>query len=287
MKRSLALTAVTVMLLAGGAKAQQQRNLLRLGVQAYDFAAYETALPLLAAGMNPAAGPRDSLWVAGLHRLAHILVQSHNDSLAAVWLRWALRQKPDFAVDTIDFPPAVGNAFAVAHRIIALASAGDTIVETRWEWPPSPPRQDGRGALRVEHSGVPVTLFVEGVGLLAPGDQRALPYGSYRILASAPGYARVRLEREVLPGVTTVLRLRLRGPVEGGFLYVASAPWGNVYLDRQFVGYTPVAAYSVAIGTHRLRVERVGYTPFDTTVVVEREQRVRLGTIRLSSGAGR
>jgi hypothetical protein len=283
-KRRLLLTVMTLVL-AGRAEAQQYRNLLRLGVQAYDFAAYETALPLLAAGMNPAAGPRDSLWVAGLHRVAHILLEKGQDSLAAVWLRWALRQKPEIVADTLNFPPAVGNAFALAQRV-AAGSVRDTITETLWEWPASPPSPQSPGAIRVERSGAPISAFIEGVGTLALGEQRALPYGSYRVLASAPGYARVWLQREVLPGVTTVLRLRVRGPAVGGFLYVAAAPWGSAYVDRQFVGYTPIAAYPLAVGTHQLRVERPGYAPFDTTVAVERDQRLRLGTVRLGAGAG-
>ncbi|HEV8400788.1 MAG TPA: PEGA domain-containing protein [Gemmatimonadales bacterium] len=281
MKRSLLLAVLTVVL-AGRAGAQQSRNWLRLGVQAYDFADYQTALPLLAAGMNPAAGPRDSLWVAGLHRVVYILLERRQDSLAAVWLRWGLRLKPDIVVDTLNFPPAVGNAFALAQRVTA-GSLRDTTTETLWDWPATPPSQQSAGAIRLERSGAPVSVFIEGVGVLNAGEQRALPSGSYRLLASAPDYARVWLQREVLPGVTTVVRVRLRGPAAGGFLYLATAPWGSVYLDRQFVGYTPVAAYPLAVGTHQLRVERPGYAPFDTVVAVERDQRLRLGTIRLKA----
>jgi len=283
--RAAAWVAALSIGIATGARAQTPRNLLRLGVEAYDVAAYETALPLLTAGMNPAAGPRDSLWVAGLHRLAHILLQSGHDSLAAVWLRWALRQKPDVAVDTLNFPPTVGNAFALAQGVTS-GGQRDTVTETLWEWPASPSGRLRPGAIRVERSGVPLSAFVEGVGMLTPGEPRALPYGTYRVLMSAPGHARVWIEREVLPGVTTVVRLRLWGPVAGGYLYVASAPWGRVYLDHQFVGYTPLAAYPMAAGTHQLRIERLGYTPFDTTVAVQRDQRLRVGTIPLKAGAG-
>lgn len=285
MKRTLLFTVGAVVLLGVRAHAQQPRNLLGLGIQAYDLAAYETALPLLASGINPAAGPRDSLWVGGLHRLVHILLEQHQDSLAAVWMRWALRLKPDIVVDTINFPPAVGNAFTLAQHTVA-GSLRDTVTETLWEWPSAALSQQRQGAIRIESSGAPVSTFIDGVGTLAPGERRALAYGSYRVLASAPGYARVWLEREVLPGVTTVLRLRLRGPATGGFLYVAAAPWGSVYVDRQFVGYTPLAAYPASVGIHQLRIERPGFAPFDTTVAVERDQRLRLGTIRLRTGPG-
>jgi hypothetical protein len=268
--------------LARGAAAQDARNLLRLGGQAYDFAEYRMAAPLLVVGLNPAAGPRDSLWVASLHRLVHVLIEDRKDSVAAVWARWAVRTQPGLVVDTLAFPPAVQEAFALARAHVASAGAGDTLTETSWEWARRP-GEPAQGALRIERSGVPMSSFVEGVGPLAGEDSQPLAPGTYTIVTSAPGYFRTRVKREVLPGVTTVLRFRLRGlPSQAlGFLYLGSVPWGSVELDGERIGYTPVAAGPVAAGTHRVRIERVGYAPFDTVVTVERDQRLRLGTIRL------
>lgn len=272
------------------ATGQDARNLLRLGSQAYDFGEYRMAAPLLAAGLNPAAGPRDSLWVASLHRLVHVLIEDRKDSLAAIWARWAARTHPGLVVDTLDFPPAVQDAFALAGASIAAGEggrAGDTLTETSWEWARRP-GEVTQGALRIERSGVPMSTFVEGVGPLAGEDAQPLAPGTYTIVASAPGYFRTRVKREVLPGVTTVLRFRLRGLSTKalGFLYVGSAPWGAVQLDGERVGYTPVAAGPLAAGPHRLRIERVGYAPFDTVITVGRDQRLRLGTIRLTTAGG-
>ncbi len=280
--RAAVVGAALALTFARGAAAQDPRDLLRLGNQAYDVAEYKMAGPLLVVGLNPAAGPRDSLWTAGLHRLAHILVEDGKDSVAAAWLRWALRVQPGLVVDTLDFPPAVQDAFALARAFVAGAGPGDTLTETTWEWA----RRSGeatQGALRVERSGVPLTAFLEGVGALSAEESRALAPGSYVIVASAPGYFRTRVTREVLPGVTTVLRFRLRGLSTQalGFLYVASAPWGTLSLDGERTGYTAVAAAPVAAGPHRLRIERAGYAPFDTVLTVARDQRLRLGTIRL------
>ncbi len=279
----VALAAVV----ARGAAAQDARNLLRLGSQAYDFAEYRMAAPLLVVGLNPAAGPRDSLWVASLHRLAHILIEDRKDSLAAVWLRWALRVQPGLVVDTLDFPPAVQDAFALARGLVAAAGSGDTLTETSWEWAQRV-GETTQGAVRIERSGVPMAAFVEGAGLLPAEGSLPLVPGSYTIVASAPGYFRTRVTREVLPGVTTVLRFRLRGASTQalGFLYVASEPWGSLYVDGERAGYTPVAAAPMAAGPHRLRIERSGYAAFDTVVTVARDQRVRLGTIRLKAAGG-
>ncbi|HYT82939.1 MAG TPA: PEGA domain-containing protein [Gemmatimonadales bacterium] len=268
--------------LAGGASGQDPRSLLRLGAQAYDFAEYGAARAFLMAGLNPAAGPRDSLWVASVHRLAHILIEERKDSVAAVWLRWALRVHPGLVVDTVDFPPPVQDAFARARDFVADASSGDTLTETTWEWVRG--RGETQSGLRIERSGVAMSGFVEGIGPLPAGETQRVAAGSYTMVVSAPDYFfRARVTREVLPGITTVVRFRLRGLSSQvlGFLYVASTPWGSLYLDGEPTGYTPVAARPVAVGPHRLRIERAGYAPFDTIVTVGRDQRLRLGTIRL------
>lgn len=279
---------VLAVVCARGAAGQDARNLLRLGSQAYDFGEYRMAGPLLVAGLNPAAGPRDSLWVASLHRLAHVLIEDGKDSLAGVWTRWAVRLQPGLAVDTLDFPPPVQDAFELARVFVAAtAGSGDTLAETNWDWAPRA-GEATRGALRIERSGVPISAFVEGVGSLAAADVQPLAPGSYTIVASAPGYFRTRVTREVLPGVTTVLRFRPRGlSMQAlGFLYVGSTPWASLSVDGERAGYTPVAAGPVAAGPHRLRIERAGYVPFDTVVTVARDQRLRLGTIRLQMAGG-
>ncbi|HYX80976.1 MAG TPA: hypothetical protein VE714_01195, partial [Gemmatimonadales bacterium] len=232
-----------MMVLAGRATAQNGRNVLQLGGEAYDVAEYRAALPLLVVGLNPAAGPRDTLWVTSVHRLAHILIEEGRDSLATVWLRWALRLQPGLVVDTVEFPPVVQDAFALARAFVAAEGPRDTLVETTWEWTHIP-AEATEGAVRIERSGVMVSGFIKGVGPVLAETSQALPPGSYTFVASVPGYFRTQVTREVLPGVTTVLRFRIRGvstrPL--GFLYVASRPWGSISLDGEPLGPTPVAA---------------------------------------------
>jgi len=280
--RATVLGFALAWVLAGGAEAQDAPSLLRLGAQAYAFAEYGAAQAFLRAGLNPGAGPRDTLWVASVHRLAHILIEEGKDSVAAVWLRWALRVQARLVVDTVNFPPPVEDAFARARAFVADGTPGDTLAETTWDW------VHGRGeppsGLRIERSGVPLSGFVEGIGSLPAGATQPLAPGSYTIVVSAPDYFfRTRVTREVLPGITTVVRFRLRGPSSQalGLLYVASTPWAVLYLDGERTDYTPVAARPVAVGTHRMRLERAGYMPFDTLVTVGHDQRLRLGTIRL------
>jgi hypothetical protein len=259
--------------------AQTGREALLQGHQAYDFAEFDRAIGLLEVGLDPQAGPPDSLWVAGLHKLVHALIESGQESLAGIWLRWALRHVPDLAADSVNFPPSVVAAFRAAQgfvansRLPALARAG-------WRWPAQPPGT-GAGSLLMEAGAVAAAGRVEGGGFLAPGVPQTLAPGSYTVLATAEGYLPARATIEVLPGVTTILRFNLE-PAAAGFLYVASRPWGVVSVNGQRIGYTTIAAYRLPAGTHRVRIERPGYVPFDTTVsVTERDQRLRLGTIEL------
>ena len=270
--------------LAGPAAAQDARDLLRMGNQAYDFAEYDLARRMLPGGLNPAAGPRDSLWVAGLHRLAHVLIEEGKDSLAATWVRWGLRLESGLTIDTVNFPPTVEDAFLLARAHVVAGAADDGLVETTWEWDRRPPA-DGPGAIRIERAGAAGSVLIEGHGPQPAGERRELAPGSYTVLASAPEYFRARVTREVLPGVTTVIRLRFRtvSAAALGYLYVDAAPWRDVYLDGQRVGYTPIAAYPVPVGAHRLRLERSGLPPLDTTVVVERDARLRLGTVGIDA----
>jgi hypothetical protein len=266
--------------------AQAGRDSLAKGSAAYDVADYGVAARLLAAGLDPALVQRDSAWVAGLHKLAHSLLEMGKASAASTWLRWALRLEPGLKVDEVNFPPAVVAAFDSARAVARLPNLGDSLALTTWAWATS--SAESQGALRLRPSPVPVSVLVEGMGALAPGQDRRLPAGTYTILASADGYFPARVVREVLPGPTTVLQFYLKElPAKNpGFIYVGATPWGTVYLDGQRIGYTTIAARSVRPGSHRLRIERVGYAAFDTTISVAPDERVRLGTVQLRKQVG-
>ncbi len=283
MRCGLGLAALWLTL-AGAAAAQRARDSLVAGSRAYDVAEYGAAIPLLSAGLNPTAGPRDSLWIAGLHKLVHSLLERGADSTAALWLRWALRQDSTLVPDQVNFPPSVVAAFDKARSFVRSGSPGDTVTRTTWIWGGArrgrrpPPR--AAGAVQIAAGPVRVNALVEGVGPLTVGQNRPLPPASYTIVASAEGYYPARVVREVLPGATTVIDFRLQPlpPPNPAFLYIASARWGTAYLDGDRLGYTPIAARPIAAGTHRLRVERPGIGAFDTTLTVAHGERFRLGT---------
>ena len=169
-------------------------------------------LQLLMSALNPTAGPPRGAWPVGVQLLAQTLIEDGQDSLAGAWLRWAVRLSPDLQPDTVQFLPRVIAAYRSARDVVLRTrTPGDTYAATTWLWPA---QETGErvGRLQVSSAtvGVPVRAFVEGVGLIGAGGSAPVAPGSYTVSVSAPGYDSVRVTREVLPGVTTVLDFRLR-----------------------------------------------------------------------------
>lgn len=275
---------LTLPLVNRPAVAQSGREALVQGTQAYDLADFDRAIALLSRGLDPAASPRDSLWRAGVQKLAYALLERDQVNLAETWLRWALRLEPQMVPDSVNFPPTVWLAFDRARAVVGNASRDAQTARVSWQWSSGPAPMSG-GSLIVRSSGPAISARMENGDVLPAGAPRSLAPGSYSILAATEGYEGARVTVEVLPGVATQLLFDLR-KILPGLLYVASQPWGTVYLDSERIGYTAIAAHPVAVGAHRLRIERDGYAPFDTTIAVGENQRVRLGPIRLWKRGG-
>jgi hypothetical protein len=172
---------------------------------------FDTArrLEILMAAVNPATCPPRGPWTVGVQLLGQTLIEDGKDSLANVWLRWAVRVAPDMQPDTVQFLPRVSQAFRTAHAFVDRTRVPeDSGVVTTWLWPGQGTGQrDGR--LQVASSTPPLRVDVTGIGVVLQGATVPLATGSYRIGATASGYDSVRVTREVLPGVTTVLLFHL------------------------------------------------------------------------------
>ncbi|GBD33169.1 hypothetical protein HRbin33_02149 [bacterium HR33] len=208
-----ALVSLVGLAAAGSPLAAQQTRNERIAAAFRLYDEFETAraMELLRSALNPNEGPADSVWFRGVQLLAQILAEERREQEAGVWLRWALRLAPNATVDSITFLPAVVQAARAARREIAVGSPGDTVSSTRYEWV-APAAGAGTGTLRVESPGMsqPVSVLVEGVGVIQSGQSLNAPAGTYTIQASAEGYLATQLRREILPGVTTVVSFELR-----------------------------------------------------------------------------
>jgi len=166
---------------------------------------------ILVSALNPTLGPPRGAWTVAVQLLAQTLIDDRKDSLAAVWLRWAVRQASDLQPDTVQFLPSVVTAVRAARAFVVLTkSPQDSGAGTTWQWPA---QETGatQGTLRATAPGlVPVKAEVQGVGPIDVGRGIPLNPGSYQIIASASGYDSLRATREVLPGIMTTVELRLR-----------------------------------------------------------------------------
>lgn len=70
-------------------------------------------------------------------------------------------------------------------------------------------------------------------------------------------------------------------PSEPALVSVNSIPWGSVYIDGQPVGNTPQIDLQVPSGSHRLRVERDGFRPYERMIELAAGQRLRITDITL------
>jgi len=171
----------------------------------------ERRLELLRCVLNPSAGPPRGSWAVGVQLLANTLIEDGRDSVATPWLRWAVRLSPDLQPDTVLLPPRVVAAFRAARDFVERTRVpGDTAAVTTWLW--STQEAGGSaGRLQVTAAVVgPMRVDVQGVGAIGVGCSIALNPGSYEITAAASGYDSVRVTREVVPGVTTVLEFHPR-----------------------------------------------------------------------------
>jgi len=252
MNRNLSFSASAMALILGltilipNSATAQRDQLIRNAMQAYDDFETETALGLLKVAVNPAVGPTDSVWAAGIQLLSQMLIEEGQDSLANVWMRWAVRTEPDMRVDRVTYLPEVIDAYESARRLVGTGDQGDAVARTSWEWQAGIGEEMGEFSLRSAAMSDPISLEIVGIGPVGTGSPLRLPPSSYTVRASADGYLDAEVTREVLPGIVTVLDFNLTSVV------AASLP------DSVIADYAEAAALR-QLG--RLRVTRYGTEP--------------------------
>jgi hypothetical protein len=205
-----------LVLLAGVARvaplrAQARRDSLVAAASA-EFDAGRRVQLLVSAVSLDLGPPTEGPWATAVQLLAQTLIEEGQDAEAAAWLRWAVRLAPDLQPDTVQSLPQVVTAFRAARQFVRqTTTVQDSAMATSWIWPASAAGLE-TGRMQIAASAVPASaqLTVEGIGVVRAGAAQQLAPGSYAVLAWAAGYDSVRVTREVLPGVTTLLRPNLR-----------------------------------------------------------------------------
>lgn len=81
-------------------------------------------------------------------------------------------------------------------------------------------------------------------------------------------------------GAHTLRAQGTRSSEDTAFLALDSRPSGKIAIDDSIVGETP-KSLSIRAGTHKIRISREGYLPYEVTIVIEAGEHLRLRDIVL------
>jgi hypothetical protein len=171
--------------------------------------AHSAAMGKYLSAMDPDVGEPDSLWAVAGFELADRLIQLERESLARVWLRYLARHGSQWPIDRAYYDPSLIEMYDAAIDAVE-ATRDEAPTVTTWHWPDAfEPDATGRVEARLSGQDVALTLTVDEGSETSSAEELQLPPGTYTFVASAEGYESTRFVREVLPGVTTVLRADL------------------------------------------------------------------------------
>ena len=102
----------------------------------------------------------------------------------------------------------------------------------------------------------------------------ALPVGNHdlELISDETGY-RATPRVTVKSGATT--RIQLRPP--RGRININASPWADVYVDKQFIGQTPIGNFQVPIGRREVTLRHPQLGERRVSVVVTLKQPARIG----------
>jgi len=139
------------------------------------------------------------------------------------------------------------------------------------------------GRLRVESSVPGASVSVDGRALGTAPREAELGPGPHRLQVTKDGFVPYRVEVQVVPGHTSRVEARLdREPPR--LRVDADVPGARVFLDRRFLGTTPVETREVPPGPHQLDVAAEGFDIHGETIDLGpdgREVVVRFKEVRL------
>lgn len=236
------LTVLLVVVGASSAAAQEDRA--QLIDQARITSDESLRRDLFVAAADPAV--RDSLWAVAGFELAQIMLDLGDDDAARAWLRWVLRHS-DWEIDRAYFAPSLVSVYdQVAATTADEDQALSAVTSTEWRWPEAFTAEDpGRLEVLTDDADATLIVEVEGQDELEAGESVELAPGTYDLVVSADGYEPVRMAREILPGVETVLSLNLVPVLTEPVVQRLSE---SVLRLRYASGGAPVCANALSVG---------------------------------------
>jgi len=239
--RVLLTSLVTVTAMPAGGAAQGRQPLID---SALTLPAASDRVSAMLRAIDPNRGPPDQRWVRAVARMVEDLTIELEDPNAPLWLRWAVRWYPQFAIDPVETEAEVLALLDRVRREVGDLSTADTLAT--WDW--SGATRAGSGQLRLNRIAVPddASVLVAGRGALT--GELTLPAGTYDVTVSSASNQFGTFQREVLPGVTTILNLRLPMPVAAAAPGGPDTPPGPGQIVPRTRGGFPVVALLGGLG---------------------------------------
>jgi len=259
------------------------------------------ALELLVRAADPSLAPPDSLWAVTLHDLAFTLVRMGDEAGAELWLRWAARHASQWPLDRHWFPPAVATIWDRARLDVGSdvvpGNDDQAALDTAWDWggAAASGRPGGIGWMGEPPSGLRALLARPGEDPVPAGPEAEVEAGSYRVSVTADGYEPLHLDREILPGVRTLLDVELVASLSEGSREEARSRTATIRWGEGAQGCT----HGVLVGDGRsvltslrglgsrsgLTVQAGGEQSFMNVPVVRTDERLDLALLRLEGVA--
>jgi hypothetical protein len=174
---------------------------------------------------------------------------------------WFLRHSPEPAVSRpgpAEAPPAVER---------------EPEREVEPETPAAEADVAAPGSISISATVGGATVYLDGelVGE-APVTREDVPAGRHRIRVESAGHEPFETEVRVRPGKRETVEVSL-APLAASLRIESDVPGATVFLDRNYVGTTPVDIKDVSPGQHQLTVSADGYDMHAETVTVESGRR--------------
>ena len=195
------------------------------------------------------------------------------------------------AVEVLDDLPVVPVVPLAAPPVPPATSSPAPAVAPRIPLapPPAPASlQPSPGRLFVRSSPPGALVDVNGAPRgTTPLALSEIPYGSYTLRLSRPGYVSQVHELSISAGqpvgaisvglMPTAAGAAAPARAAGSVFVESRPPAAQVFLDDERVGRTPVLLSDVAAGLHEIRIQRDGYRVWSTTTRVVASERTRVG----------
>ncbi|GMR22128.1 MAG: hypothetical protein BMS9Abin37_0456 [Acidobacteriota bacterium] len=138
--------------------------------------------------------------------------------------------------------------------------------------PPAPPKSradlPSTGSLTVTADLDGASVYVNGISVgTAPYEDADIRVGSHEVKVTKDGYVDYVEIVRIRPGKSAKLRVSL-ALLPPSLRIVSDVPGATVFLDRNYIGTTPVDIKAVEAGEHQLTVSADGYDMHTETVAV-------------------